>query len=265
MTEDVSECLVVLARETEELAMREREDFSPVLKRWHPVAAAVAAVTLHNCYGAVLKQYLSGVSTLTHDAIRVLQVAGTLEKVLAQIIVEDSVECEDGGKGLVRELIPYEVEAMTSCLLHNWIEERLNCGKEYLNRAKDTEVSSPLQHRKEEETHSCGRVLPTSTYVALCDVQTWNPKAKGDGHAHSAVELMKLTREMVDDFFEIPIGIRDDLVQDLADGLDTLFQDYIAFAASCGELSPHPQPFWLTICRSSRDRKLEKLTFDTYD
>lgn len=46
---------------------------------------------------------------------------------------------------------------------------------------------------------------------------------------------MKLVRETAEDFFEIPIGITEDLVQDLADGLGHLFQDYISFAASCGE------------------------------
>lgn len=39
----------------------------------------------------------------------------------------------------------------------------------------------------------------------------------------------------MDEFFEIPIGITEDLVQDLADGLENLFQDYTTFVASCGK------------------------------
>ncbi|XXG89835.1 hypothetical protein AAC387_Pa12g1743 [Persea americana] len=64
-----SENLIGLARETEELATKEKEYYSCILKRWQPIAAGVAAVTLHNCYGAVLRQYLTGVSTLTVNTI----------------------------------------------------------------------------------------------------------------------------------------------------------------------------------------------------
>lgn len=66
-------------------------------------------------------------------------------------------------------------------------------------------------------------------------LQTWNPKSKSEPYAQSAVELMKTAKETVDDFFEIPIGINDELVRDLADGLQQLFRDYTAFVGSCGE------------------------------
>lgn len=46
---------------------------------------------------------------------------------------------------------------------------------------------------------------------------------------------MKLAKEIVDAFFEIPIGITEDLVQDLADSLEHLFKEYTAFVASCGK------------------------------
>ncbi len=66
-------------------------------------------------------------------------------------------------------------------------------------------------------------------------LQTWNPKSKTEPYAQSAVELMKTVKETVEEFFEIPIGITEDLIQDLADALGHLFQDYISFAASCGK------------------------------
>lgn len=69
----------------------------------------------------------------------------------------------------------------------------------------------------------------------IFSVQTWNPKSKSEPFAQSAVELMKLAKEAVDEFFEIPIGITEDLVQDLADGLESLFQEYTTFIASCGK------------------------------
>lgn len=65
--------------------------------------------------------------------------------------------------------------------------------------------------------------------------QTWNPKSKSEPYAQSVVELMKLAKETVDDFFEIPTGITEDLVLDLVDGLEVLFQDYASFVASCGK------------------------------
>ena len=137
---EASEALLQLAKETEDLAARERELFSPILKRWHPIAAGVAAVTLHQCYGAVLKQYLAGTSMLNSEIVGVLQRAAKLEKVLVQMVVEDSEECEDGGKEIVREMMPYEVDSIIMRLLRQWIDERLKQGKELLFRAKETEV-----------------------------------------------------------------------------------------------------------------------------
>lgn len=46
---------------------------------------------------------------------------------------------------------------------------------------------------------------------------------------------MSLAKETADDFFQIPIGISDDLVQNLAERLEAIFQDYTTFVASCGK------------------------------
>lgn len=54
--EEAAATLLQLAKEPEELALRERECFSPILKRWHSVAAGVASVSLHQCYGSILMQ-----------------------------------------------------------------------------------------------------------------------------------------------------------------------------------------------------------------
>ncbi|KAF6161256.1 hypothetical protein GIB67_009143 [Kingdonia uniflora] len=48
--EESSEGILQLSKETEELASKEKENFSPILNRWHPIVAGVAAMTLHNCY-----------------------------------------------------------------------------------------------------------------------------------------------------------------------------------------------------------------------
>ncbi|KAM7485405.1 hypothetical protein LguiA_001414 [Lonicera macranthoides] len=145
----VSEALLKLAQETEDLAYKEKELFSGILKKWHPLSAGVAAMTLHSCYGTLLKQYLAG-------------------------------------------------------------------------------------------------------------AKTWNPKSKHEPYAHSAVELMKHAREAVEDFFQIPIAISEDLIYDLADGLEQIFRDYTAFAASCGSKQSY-LPTLPPLTRCNRDSKLFKL------
>lgn len=139
--EDPYIALVQLAEDTEALAQAEKETFSPVLRRWHPTPSAIAVSTLHNCFGVVLKQYLAKVATLSNEVVRVLQAAGKLEKALLQMVAEDSVDSDDGGKGLMREMMPYEVDSITMGLLKSWTEERLRMGKECLIRAKETEVN----------------------------------------------------------------------------------------------------------------------------
>lgn len=138
---ELSEVLLQLAQDTEVLLMKERQHFSPLLKKWHSTAGAVAAMMLHTCYGQVLRQYIGGMTSLTTESVQVLQRAGKLEKLIVQMVVEDSAECEDGGKTLVREMAPYDVDSVILSLLGKWIDEQLNIGKEFLQRAKETEVS----------------------------------------------------------------------------------------------------------------------------
>lgn len=139
---EASETLMQLADGTEELTGKERQIFSPVLKKWHPVAAGVAAVALHECYGTLLKQYLAGVTSLTNETVLLLQKAGKLEKVLLKMVAEDTEECEDGGKAMIREMASYEVDSVVISLLRQWIQEKLKKCREIIHRAKDTEASS---------------------------------------------------------------------------------------------------------------------------
>ncbi|KAH7662747.1 Protein unc-13-like protein [Dioscorea alata] len=224
--EEPSEIIVQLAKDTEELALVEKDTFSPALKRWHPVPTALAVGTLHNCFGVILKQYLARVTSLTNELVRVLQSAAKLEKVLVQMVVEDSADCEDGGKGVVREMVPYEVDSVIMTLLKSWMDERMRIGKEFLARAKETE--------------------------------SWIPKSKTEPFAQSAVDLMRLAKVTVDEFYEIPVSSREDLVMELADGLETLFQDYTAFVASCGSKQSYIPPL-PPLTRCSQGSKFTKL------
>nr|KAJ0226766.1 hypothetical protein LSAT_V11C100019300 [Lactuca sativa] len=103
--------LAILAKDINELATKEKKMLSPILKRQHPLAAGVAVVTLHVCYGKKLKQFISRITELTPDAVQVLRAAYKLDKDLVQIAVEDSVDSDDGGKAIIREMPPFEAEA----------------------------------------------------------------------------------------------------------------------------------------------------------
>lgn len=132
--------LSVLARDIIELAIKEKAVFSPKLKRWHPLASGVAVATLHVCYGNELKQYVKGINELTPDAIEVLMAADKLEKDLVQIAVEDSVDSEDGGKSVIREMQPYEAEAVVARLVKSWIKIRVDRLGEWVDRNLQHEV-----------------------------------------------------------------------------------------------------------------------------
>lgn len=138
---ELSAILIHLAQETEDLAIKERQSFSPILKKWRPAAASVAALMLHSCYGHVLRQYLTDVTSLTSEAVEVLQRAEKLEKVFVQMVVEDSHEDDDNGKTVVKDMVPYEVDSVILNLLRKWIDESLYTGRECFQRAKETEVS----------------------------------------------------------------------------------------------------------------------------
>ncbi|KAL8245663.1 hypothetical protein R6Q59_006879 [Mikania micrantha] len=197
-----------------------------VLKKWHPISAGVAAVTLHSCYGALLKQFLTCNSDITNEMLTVLQRADKLEKALVNMVVEDSVECEDGGKTVVKEMVLYEVDSIIVKFLGQSIIGRLKRIKVILHKAKETE--------------------------------TWNPKSKSEPYSQSAVELLKQTRELVVSFFDIPITIPEDLVHEFVDGIEKILQDYATFVASCGSKQNYI-PTLPPLTRCSRDSKFIKL------
>lgn len=70
--------------------------------------------------------------------------------------------------------------------------------------------------------------------VGFFVLQNWMPVSNNEPYAQSSTDLMKLAKVTFDEFFEIPVGIQDHMVQYLADGLDMLFQEYISFISACG-------------------------------
>lgn len=135
-----SEKLIQLAIGTEELGLREKGTFSPILKTWNLFSAGVAAVTLHTCYGNLLRKFLAANPMISNETVVVLQRADKLEKVLVNMVVEDSIECEDGGKTVVREMVPYDVDSIVLRYLRQWIQDCLKRVKDVVETAKETEV-----------------------------------------------------------------------------------------------------------------------------
>lgn len=195
--------LIKLAKSTEDMFVKEKDIFSPILKKFHPDATGIAAVTLHTCYGILLRQYLSGLPSVTNDTLLVLQRAGKLEKSFIDMVVEDSDGCDDLVNATVKQLVAYEVDSLIMSLLRKWIQESLKRGKEIVKRARETE--------------------------------TWKPKSENEPYAQTATKLTKNAMEAIECFYEIPAGgISEDLVHELTYGLENLFREYINFIASCG-------------------------------
>ncbi|KAK8970397.1 hypothetical protein KSP40_PGU008808 [Platanthera guangdongensis] len=195
--------LAILAKDIGDLANMEKNLFSPILKRWHPLAAGVAVATLHTCFGNELKQFITSVTDLTVDSVQVLKAADTLEKNLVLIAVEESVDSEDGGKGLIREMPPYEAESAIANLTKTWIKVRVDKLKEG--------VDSNLQQ------------------------EAWNPMSNKELFATSAVEILRLVGEVLDVFFQLPIPMHPALLPNLLVGLDRSLQYYVTKAkAGCG-------------------------------
>ncbi|XP_022729093.1 uncharacterized protein LOC111284603 [Durio zibethinus] len=195
--------LAILAKDVGELAVHEKQVFSPILKGWHPLAAGVAVATLHACYANEIKQFISGIMELTPDAVQVLRAADKLEKDLVQIAVEDAVDSDDGGKAIIREMPPYEAETAIANLVKGWIKTRLDRPKEWVDRNLQQEV--------------------------------WNPQANQEGYAPSAVEILRIIDETLDAFFQLPIPTHPALLPDLMAGLDKCLQYYVMKAKSgCG-------------------------------
>ncbi|KAJ8541860.1 hypothetical protein K7X08_016726 [Anisodus acutangulus] len=225
--------LCILAQNVSDLAFNEKEIYSAILKRWHPLATGVAVATLHACYGNELKKFVSGISELTPDALQVLIAADKLEKDLVQMAVADAVDSEDGGKSLMTEMTPYEAEAVIANLVKSWIRTRVDRLKEWVNRNLQQEV--------------------------------WNPHANKERFAPSGVEVLRSIDETFEAFFLLPIPMHPALLPELMNGLDGCLQNYILKAISgCGSQSTFvPTMPSLTRCSSGSKfsvfRKKERL------
>lgn len=139
--DDPNDTMINLTKATENIAFVEKAKYSPLLKRWHPVSRAIAAVTLHSCYGAVLRQYMYKFSCLTKELANLLKIAGNLEKLLIQMVTEDTAESEEDGKEILHEITAYGVDSLLFKLIKHWVDDKLGVARQCINSAKESEVS----------------------------------------------------------------------------------------------------------------------------
>lgn len=211
--------LSILAKKTSDLAIKEKNVYSPILKKWHHLALGVAVATLHGCFGNELKQFIAGLTELTPDTAQVLKAADKLEKDLIHIAIEDSMDIDDVGKSLVRQMPPYEAGTVMANLVKAWVKEQVDKLKGWADQKLEQE--------------------------------TWNPKDNNmDSFAPSSVEMLHLIKETFDVFFELSIPMHSALLADLTAGLDKCLHYYVSKVKSgCGTQSTlFPQLPHLTRC-----------------
>ncbi|KAK6151835.1 hypothetical protein DH2020_014470 [Rehmannia glutinosa] len=178
--------LSILAQNICDLAFNEKEIYSPVLKRWHPLATGVAVATLHACYAKELKKFVSGISELNPEAIQVLLAAEKLEKDLVEMAVADSLDSEDGGKSTIQEMAPYEAQAVITNFVKSWIRTRVDRLGDWVDRSLQQE--------------------------------DWNPQVNKGRFAPSAVEVLRIMDETLEAFFLLPIPAHPVLLPELVAG-----------------------------------------------
>ncbi|KAM3229310.1 hypothetical protein ACQJBY_060283 [Aegilops geniculata] len=139
--------LAMLAKDISDLASKEKNIYSPILKKWHPLASGVAVTTLHSCFGNELKQFMVGRTKFTPDTAQVLNAADKLEKNLVNIAVEDFLDSDDGGKSLIRQMPPYEAENAIAALVKGWMKERVDKLKEWVDQSLQQETWNPKANR----------------------------------------------------------------------------------------------------------------------
>ncbi|CAI9293279.1 unnamed protein product [Lactuca saligna] len=220
--------LCVIAQEITDIAFTEKEIYSPILAKHHPLPVGVAVATLHSCFGQQVKAFISSVTDLTPDVIQVLIAADKMEKCLVKMAVEDSFDSEDGGKSIIQEMSPYETEIVIADLVKSWIQTRVEILTQWVHRNLKKEV--------------------------------WNPKVNQGQFGQSVVQVLRTINETLEAYFLLPIPLHAALLPDLINGLDKSLQDYIFKAKSTSGSRNKFLPKLPSLSQMTENR-----TEDTYD
>lgn len=200
----------LLATETSALLHVERNQFVPILRQYQPAAAAIAADTLHELYGAKMLTWLISVNCLTKSVAATIHASVDLEsELMAEIAAL-------GGAGASQQLPPPwgAVQRITP-LLHNWAQQQVSNMYGWLDRIMAEEDWSPVVQQR-------------------------------GATSRSAVEVLKVMDDAVDTLFGMGIAVPASVVNALVDGMDAVLQKYckmsLASVGTADSLVPPAPP-----------------------
>lgn len=202
----------LLATETAALLHVERNEFVPTLRRYQPAAAAIAADTLHELYGAKLLTWLISVNYLTKSVAATIHASVDLE---SELMAEMAAHA-GGAAGTTQQLPPPwgAVQRITP-LLHNWAQQQVSNMYGWLDRIMAEEDWSPVVQQR-------------------------------GATSRSAVEVLKVMDDAVDTLFGMGISVPASSVNALVDGMDAVLQKYckmsLASVGTADSLVPPAPP-----------------------
>lgn len=201
----------LLATETVALLHEERNKFVPTLRRYQPAAAAIAADTLHELYGAKMLTWLITVNYLTKSVAATIHASVGLEsELMAEIAAH-----RGGTSGAIPVPPPWGAVQRITPLLHNWAQQQVTNMYGWLDRIMAEEDWSPVVQQR-------------------------------GATSRSAVEVLKVMDDAVDTLFGMGIAIPASAVNALVDGMDAVLQKYckmsLASVGSADSLVPLAPP-----------------------
>ncbi|GBG70083.1 hypothetical protein CBR_g5715 [Chara braunii] len=132
--------LANLAKGVQKVLREEVESYSSTFVASHPNPAGVAAVTLHSCFRLEIKQYMTHVTALNSEVVQLLREANALEKTVVKTVVGEAAKSADGGKGLIREIVPYDTDKVAVGLVTKWVASQVHRLDEWARRTLQMEI-----------------------------------------------------------------------------------------------------------------------------
>ncbi len=204
----------LLATETMALLHVEINKFVPTLRQYQPAAAAIAADTLHELYGAKLLTWLISVNSLTKSVAATIHASVDLE---SELMAEISAHGGGGATGASVQALPHPwgaVQRITP-LLQNWAGQQVSNMYGWLDRIMAEEDWSPVVQQR-------------------------------GATSRSAVEVLKVMDDAVDTLFGMGLAVPASVVNALVDGMDAVLQKYckisLASVGSADSLVPPAPP-----------------------
>jgi hypothetical protein len=185
----------LLATETVALLHVERSKFMPTLRQYQPAAAAIAADTLHELYGAKMLTWLISVNCLTKSVAATIHASVDLE---SELMAEIAANGTSTGLKLPH---PWGAVQRITPLLQAWAQQQVSNMYAWLDRIMAEEDWSPIVLQR-------------------------------GATSRSAVEVLKVMDDAVDTLFGMGLAVPASVVNALVDGMDAVLQKYCKMSLS---------------------------------